>query len=206
VSVEWDEFIESLEGGDRQWVNSVNRKALARLKGDERERAIQLLMSRLNLGSPRISRAFGVLSDPRVRTALEAHLSAATGADKVATASALLELSPGHAAAIKAVKEGLANPGLVVANEALNAAEIAGKPIVDALLATGVMHPRPHTRIGAIKTALFLTGVNPSTMSWDHRDEIVGLAKGDRDTRRQSFAKLCQLMGVDLTQYRGPRP
>jgi hypothetical protein len=206
VTADWDEFIESVEGPDRQWINSVNREALSRLQGSERERAIQLLFSKLNVGWPKISRALGVLQDPRVRTALEAHLSGASGADKVAAAHALLELSPGHPAAIKAVKEGLANPDLVIAREALGAAEIAGRPIVDALLATAVMHPRPNVRTGAIKTALFITGVNPSRLSWDHRDEIMGLVEGDRDTRRRSFANLAQLMSVDLNTYRGPRP
>jgi len=206
VTTDWNEFIESLEGPDREWVNSVNLTALEKLKGDERERAIQLLLSKLNVGWPKVSRALGVLPDPRVRTALEAHLSVAQRSDKVATANSLLKLSPGHPAAIKAVKEGLASPDILVSDEALEAAEVAGKPIVGALLATGVMHPSPITRIGAIKAALSITGVNPSSRSWDHRDEIVGLARGDRDTRRASFVKLAQLMGLDLNTYVGPRP
>jgi hypothetical protein len=206
VTVEWDEFIGSVNSPSRDWANSFNRKALSQLKGDERERAIQLLLSRLNVGDPRVSRALGVLPDPRVRVALESHLSTATGKDKVATARALLELSPGHAEAIKAVKQGLANPDLSVALEALNAAEVAGKPLLDALLATAVMHPEETIRVGAIKLALFLTGVNKSRASWDHRDLIVGLVNGDRATRKQSFVDLAQLMAIDLNAYRGPRP
>src|SRR4051812_3472908 len=136
MTIEWDQFIESLESPSREWCNSVDRSALSRLTGDERERAIQLLLSRLNIGDPRVSRALGVLPDPRVRIALESHLSATAGKDKVAAARALLELSPGHPAAIKAVKEGLGNPDYGVALEALNAAEVAGKPLLDALLAT----------------------------------------------------------------------
>ncbi len=206
MSKDWDDFIESLDGGGGDWVHSPDLTALSKLQGTERERALQLLSSRLTIGDPRTSRTLGVLADPRAKTALEAHLTAATGRDRVATANALLKQSPGQPAAVKAVKDGLANPDLGIANEALDAAPLVGKPIVDTLLATAVLHPIRDIRVGAIKNALFLTGVNPSPHSWDHRDEIVNLVMGDRDERRTAFASLCQRMNVDLNAYRGPRP
>ncbi|HET6331817.1 MAG TPA: hypothetical protein VFG30_01320 [Polyangiales bacterium] len=203
---EWDLFIESVESPSREWSNSFDCAALSTLHGEERERAIEMLLLRMSVGDWRASRALGRLSDPRVRTALEAHLPEATEHDKMATANALLQQSPDHAAAIEAVKQGLASAEILESSEALNAAELVGKPILDDLLATAVTQPRERMRIGAIKLALFLTGVNKSRMVWDHRELIVGLATGDADERRRSFAKLCALMSVDLTDYRGPRP
>jgi hypothetical protein len=82
------------------------------------------------------------------------------------------------------VKLGLANPELGIALESLDAAKPAGTPIVDTLLAIAVMHPIDSIRIGAIETASFPPGVNPSSSSWDHRDEMLGLTTGDRDARR----------------------
>jgi hypothetical protein len=82
VTIEWDEFIESLESPSREWASSVNHRALSQLVGDERERAIQL---RLSIGSPRISRALGVLPDPRVCSALQAHLPEATARARART-------------------------------------------------------------------------------------------------------------------------
>lgn len=202
----WDLFIESLDGGLREWSNSVDRKALSELQGSERERALLLLLSRLSIGSPKVARALGVLPDPRVSKALEAHLPVAQGADKVATASALLELG-GSSSALNAVAEGLRNPELSVANEALKAALLAGKPIVPELLATGVSHPRESVRIGALKTALYLCGSSTSPLSWDHRDLILGLAKdGPPEPRRAAFASLCGMLGIDAQAYSGPRP
>jgi hypothetical protein len=122
-TLEWDQFIESVQSPSREWSNSFDREALSKLEGDERERALQLLVSRLDVGDPRVSRALGVLPDPRVLVALEAHLSQATGKDKVATARALIEQVPGQAAALQAIEEGLANPSYSVTYEALNAAE-----------------------------------------------------------------------------------
>lgn len=206
MTTEWDQFYESYASGSLDWVNSLDRQALSQLKGEERERAIQLLLSELPVGSARITRALGVLPDPRVKAALEAHLDSAKGQDKVATARALLEQSPGHAAAVKAVKEALANPDLAVADEAQDAAIVAGPATLEALLAASLMQPDPHTRIGAIKAALFITGVNPSPLSWNHRDEIVALARGDRAAKRAAFASLCRRMNIDLNAYRGPRP
>jgi hypothetical protein len=206
TTIEWDQFIESLESPSREWCNSVDRSALSRLTGDERERAIQLLLSKLDVGWAKVSRAFGVLPDPRVQAAVEKHLTTAAGHDKLATACALLELIPGHAKAIEAVKEGLASPDPLTSDEALRAAELIGKPILEDLVAAAVTHPDRSLRIGAIKLALFHTGVNKSRMSWEHRDLIVALATGGTDERRYAFAQLCGLMGVDLNAYRGPRP
>src|SRR3954469_3814690 len=97
MTIEWDQFIESLDSPSREWCNSVDRSALSRLIGDERERAIELLLSKLEVGWAKVSRAFGVLQDPRVEAALGKHLTTAAGHDKMAAAYALLELIPGHA-------------------------------------------------------------------------------------------------------------
>ena len=90
MTSEWKQFIESLDGSNREWSNSIDLTALAQLQGAELERAIQLLLERLSLGSPRVSRALGALGDPRMRPALEAHSPLATGADRAATAAALV--------------------------------------------------------------------------------------------------------------------
>jgi hypothetical protein len=206
MTADWDRFVESVQGG-RDWANSVDTTALLKLQGDELERATQTLLSRLALGSARFSRALGLLKDPRVLQALEAHLPQAEGADRIATASSLLRLgSPQHRAVIQVIAGGLNQPDERVANEALKAAEVAGPAIVPALLATAVTDPRPHMRVGAITAALFVMGVIGSVMTNDHRTEIVGLAVGQPDVRRDCFERLCQLMNVDLTTYPGPRP
>jgi hypothetical protein len=205
MTVEWDQLMESF-GPSREWSNSFDCTALSRLQGDERERAIELLLVKMSVGDWRASRALGGLPDARVRSALEAHLSEAIEHDKMATANALLQQSPDHAVAIEAVRSGLASVEILESSEALDAAALVGKPIIDALLATAVTQPRERMRVGAIKLALFLVGVHKSRMVWDHRELILGLAKGDADERRHSFAELCELMSVDLTTYPGPRP
>lgn len=203
----WNRFIESLDGGLREWVNSVDRAALAALKGDERERAIALLINRLSIGSQKVARALGVLPDPRGRKALEAHLHVAKGGDKVATASALLEIGVSSPSAMRAIEEGLHDPDLGVANEALKVAPVAGKAILPALLAAGVSHPRENIRVRAIKMALNLQGLTETPLSWDHRDEILGLTRGNTpEQRRAAFASLCGLLGIDPQTYQGLRP
>ncbi|MET0391436.1 MAG: hypothetical protein ABW321_36010 [Polyangiales bacterium] len=208
MTADWDLFIESLDGGNREWANSLDTTALTNLQGQEREDAIQLLLARLSTGSARISRALGLLPDPRVVKALELHLPVARGADRVATASSLLQLgSPQRQQALTAIAQGLAEPDLVVASEALKAAaEQAGVAVLHPLIATAVTHPIENIRVGAIKTALFVSGVTDSPLGWTYRTEIVGLVRGTPDVQRQSFDVLCGLMKVDLTTYTGPRP
>ena len=163
-----------------------------------------MLIRRLSIGSPRIARALGALPDPRVQSALELHLATAHGADKVATAAALLELG-GSSAALNTIESGLLDRDPAVSDEALQAAPLAGPAIVATLLAAGVTHPHPPMRIGALKMALYISGVTSSPLSWDHRDEILGLAKGATpEARRAAFRALCQLLSIDPDAYPGP--
>src|SRR4029077_18343661 len=92
MTAAWDQFIESVQGGGRDWINSVDLTALSQQQGQELEEAKTLLISRMNAADLRASRALGTLPDPRVQKALEAHLPLAGGADRVATAASLLRL------------------------------------------------------------------------------------------------------------------
>jgi hypothetical protein len=205
---DWKQFIESLEGGGRDWVKNVDLTALGALKDDELEQALLRLLVRLQAGDARAARALGTLQDARIAPALEARLSTATGRDQVATAASLLHLvgAGGSPQALRIIRSALSNPDQGVATEAVDASVLVGRPVVEALLTAAFRHPVSNVRVGAIKRALFITGVNKSPGSWEHRDEIVALVNSEPIARRQAFATLCQRMGIDLQTYLGPRP
>jgi len=203
MSQAWDRFVESLEGSPTEGLHTLDVGALAELRGAELARATDELLSRLHIGFAPVSRALGLLRDPRVRPALERHLHVAQGPDRIATADALLqhEMSP---EVLAVVEEGLQDPDDEVAREAVDAIERLGREailaddgrLLRALVGAAARHPSDNLRVGAAKLALYAKSVNDSPWSWGHREKWVGIADEDPEQRRRGLRELCKLVQI----------
>ena len=190
------QFLESMESVDREWSASFDVGSLRKLSGDELEYVRQILLSRLMIDDPRVPRALAFVPNEEVLTALRSRLPEAEGWMEIATADALITIEGPTGDTASVIRRGVENPEFLISNRALKTTPKLGKPALEFIIPTMAKHPEKNIRTAAAMNALFLTGVNDSPISWDHREIVVGLASEDRAERQNSFDALCELMGI----------
>jgi hypothetical protein len=190
------QFLDSIESADREWAASFDIEALENLRGDELDYVRQILLSRLEIADPRVPRALALVPNDDVVVALRKRLPECEGRMRIATADALIAIEGPRDDTAAIIRQGVENPDFLIANKALRTVPKLGRPSLEFLIPTMARHPEPNIRTAAAMNALFLTGVNDSPLSWDHREIVAGLASEKRAERQQSFDALCELMGI----------
>lgn len=211
MSEAWDRFIYSLEEmypgqRDRDWGIRLDTEAIQELRGEERERALAILLDRLKIESGiRIPGGLAAIGGERAVAALDEKLQVARrDGERIAIAEALWRLSR-SATAKEIIEEGLESPDPLVAGSALDALEHLGREGIQPALKAAALHSDANIRYGGAMCALFLGGVNRSAGSWEHRPLVIGIASEDLPERQRAFAALCELLGIS-DSYTGPRP
>jgi hypothetical protein len=191
-------FVESVKGVGPAWREAVDTDALLRLEKDERHRAEVLLIEER---IPRDDwRAPPALAEAKTRGAvapMKRWLPKAKPRMKIAIARALADLEAiprADETVAEVLRSGEPDSGL----PALAAAQsMRSKPIVDALAWAAAHHPEPEVRSNAGAQLFVRADLTDDPLAWDFRPFWLRLGDEDEDERRQAFAEICRMVGLD---------
>lgn len=189
-------FVESVNGVDPAWRESVDMDALLGLEKDERRAAEELLLERVEIDDWRAPPALAALKARRAVMPLRRRLPETRGRMRLAVARALVDLGalPQDDEEIAAVlREGELDSGLaaLVAAEEKKSAEIR-----DALAWACVHHPAPEVRANAGAQLFYMAGLAEDPLAWDYRPMYLALEAEDEAERRKAFEQICQIVGM----------
>jgi hypothetical protein len=189
-------FVESVNGTDPAWRESVDLEALSRLKDDELRAAQDLLIERVDLDDWRAPPALAASVTRGAVAPMKRRLPLTKGRMKIAIARALVDLGALPRAdeiVAEVLREGDPDSGLT----ALVAAEdLRSEPITRALAWTSLYHPDPDARASAGATLLFMAGLAPDALAWNLRPLYLPLAEADPKVRREAYEKICEHIGM----------
>jgi hypothetical protein len=194
----FQQFADSVRGGDPAWKEQVDEDALLALSGDERAEAESLLIAKLDKDDWRAPPALVKADARRSIPALRDRLATAKGKMRLAIGKALIDFGDREdmddvIAEVLREKDDPTSTGPIAA---LVRAESRPTEVVKkALQRAAIEHPDPVVRIGAASRLLYLSGAAKAPMDWDQRPFFLRFGEEDRAELLDAYRELCQRAG-----------
>jgi len=195
ASPELNRVVDSVDGKDPAYRESIDTEALLSLKGDERAQAEDLLIAHLAGKDWRIPPALAEMKSRKAKTPLRRRLTTAKGQMRLAVSRALVDLGVLKSmdqAVVDVLDEGEYAGSMAALSEA---EDLDSEIVKEALLSATMEHPEPEVRGSAAATLLYMDGVAEDPLAWDHRALTQRFGESDEKERKASYNELLELLG-----------